>query len=233
MPPLDVRFPPHPATAATGEHVEVVFADRVEALRIHEYERVYAIPGLYEELVHRRLGCRTPERMAGMVADAVARLGWDPGDVRIVDAGAGNGVSGEAFAARGMRPVVGLDVLPAARAAALRDRPGVYDAYLVADLAALSPEEAAVIRDARPNLLACVGSVGDGHLPVEAVAAALALLEPDALLAYAFDVSLGADPLGPLVADATELQRDRALHRRTVAGGERIWEAAVVRLHRA
>jgi hypothetical protein len=58
-------------------------------------------------------------------------------------------------------------------------------------------------------------------------------LEPDALLAYAFDVSLGADPLGPLVADATELQRDRALHRRTVAGGERIWEAAVVQLHRA
>ena len=140
-------------------------------------------------------------------------------------------MSGEALAARGMRPVVGLDILPAARDAALRDRPGVYDAYLAADLCALTPAEERLIRDAAPNTLACVGSVGGGHLPAEAVAAALELLPPDALVAYAFDVELRADPLQRAARAAPgQLARERALHRRTVTGGERHWEAVVVGL---
>ena len=202
---------------------------RVERLRIHDYERIYAVPGLYEEIVQRRLGCRTPERLAGMLAEAAEELGLAPGDVRVLDAGAGNGVSGAALAARGMRPVVGLDVLAAARAAALRDRPGLYGSYLAADLSALTAAEVDAIRSARPNALACVGSVGGDHLPPAAVAAALALLEPPALVAYAYDVALPEDPLAELLADARVLRRGRALHRRTVTGGERIWEAAVVR----
>jgi hypothetical protein len=200
----------------------------VERLRIHEYARVYAVPGLYEEIVMRRLGCRTPARLAGMLAQAAGELGLDPAAVRVLDVGAGNGVSGEALAAAGLDPVVGLDLLPEARAAALRDRRGLYGAYLAADLTALAPDEVAAVRAARPNAMACVGSVGGGHLPPEAVAAGLALLEPPRLLAYAFDVAFGADPLAPLLDGARELRRGRALHRRTVTGGERIWEAAVV-----
>lgn len=224
-----VRFPPQAPRDAGEERVAVEHGDgRVEELRIHDYERVFAVPGLYEEIVQRRLGCRTPERMARLLVDAAARIGRAPGDVRILDAGAGNGVSGEAFAALGMRPVVGLDILPAARAAALRDRPHVYGAYLAADLCALTAEEERVIRAAAPNALACVGSVGGGHLPPAAVAAALELLPPGALVAYAYDVSQPEDPLGALLEGAAELARERALHRRTVTGGERHWEAVVV-----
>jgi len=201
---------------------------RVERLRIHDYERVYAVPGLYEEIVQRRLGCRTPGRIAQMLAEAAEELGLAREDVRVLDAGAGNGVSGEALVARGMRPVVGLDLLAVARAAALRDRPGLYGIYLAADLSALTAAEADAIRAARPNALACIGSVGGGHLPPAAVAAALALLESPALVAYAYDVALPEDPLGELLADARVLRRDRALHRRTVTGGERVWEAVVV-----
>ena len=201
---------------------------RTERLRLHDYARIYAVPGLYEAIVQDRLGCRTPDRMARMLAAAAPEAGLAPGDVRVLDAGAGTGVSGAALAAHGLRPVAGLDLLPAARDAALRDRPGLYGVYLAADLTALTPDEAAAVRAARPNALACVGSVGGDHLPAAAVAAGLALLEPPRLLAYAFDVALGEDPLGPLLAGARELRRERALHRRTVTGGERIWEAAVV-----
>ena len=131
--------------------------------------------------MQRRLGCRTPDRMAALLAGAAARLGREPASVRILDLGAGNGVSGEALAARGMRPVVGLDILPAARDAALRDRPGRLRRVSRRRPVALTPAEEQLIRDAAPNTLACVGSVGGGHLPAEAVAAALELLPPDAL----------------------------------------------------
>jgi hypothetical protein len=229
----EVRFPPQPPRGAEGELIEVAFSDgRTERLRLHDYERVFAVPGLYEEVVQRRLGCRSPDRMAEGLAEAAARLGWDPGAVRILDAGAGNGVSGEAFAARGMRPVVGLDILPAARAAALRDRPGLYGSYLADDITALPAEAEAEIRAARPNVLACVGSVGAGHLPPEAVAAGLELLEPDALVVYGFDVALGPDPLRELLREGTEMLRERGVHRRTVTGGERHWEAVVTHLER-
>ena len=190
------------------------------------------MPGLYEEVVQRRLGCRTPARVAGMLARAAAGLGRAPADVRVLDAGAGNGVSGEALAAAGMRPVMGLDILPAARAAALRDRPGVYGDYLAADLCDLRAEDERAIRAAAPNALACIGSVGGDHMPPPAVASALALLAPQPLLAYAYDVERFEDPLRalPAVSGGRELARERALHRRTVTGGERFWEAVVVLL---
>ena len=232
---IAVRFPPQPPRDAEGEWIEVAFPDgRTQALRLHDYEDVYAVPGLYEEVVQHRLGCRTPAWMAGMLSSAAAGLGWAPADVRVLDAGAGNGLSGEALAAAGLRPVLGLDILPAARAAALRDRPDVYGDYLVADLCALSPEQERTIRAAAPNALACVGSVGGDHLAPGAVRAALELLTPHALVAYGYDVERFEDPLAALLAPhGRELGRERRLHRRTVTGGERHWEAAVFELDRA
>src|SRR5688572_16287390 len=168
--------------------------------------------------------------MADLLTGAAAEVGWPPHAVRVLDAGAGSGVSGAALAARGMSLVVGLDILPAAREAALRDRPGLYGAYLAADLCALGAADAETIRAAAPNALACVGSVGGDHLPPAAVAAALELLCAEALVAYGFDFTIADDPLRPLLArDGRELVRERGFHRRTVTGGERHWEAVVVR----
>ena len=78
--------------------------------------------------------------------------------------------------------------------------------------------------------LACVGAVGsDDHLPAAAVEAALALLSGEPLVAYAFDVEHG-DPIGHVLRAGAELARERYVHRRTATGGERIWEAVVLRM---
>ena len=58
-----------------------------------------------------------------MLADAVDRLGWDRETVRVIDLAAGNGISGQALAAHGLHPVLGTDIVPEARAAALRTVP--------------------------------------------------------------------------------------------------------------
>ena len=46
-----------------------------------------------------------------MLARAADSLGWERDAVRVLDIAAGNGVSGEALAAAGLRPVLGTDIV--------------------------------------------------------------------------------------------------------------------------
>ncbi|MDP9401152.1 MAG: methyltransferase domain-containing protein [Actinomycetota bacterium] len=225
----DIAFPRPPAGEAADELIEVTFADgTVQRLRIQDYPRMFAVPGLYEEVVQRRLACAAPDQ----VADLLARAAQD--GLRVLDVGAGNGVSGQALAARGLRPVVGVDLLPAAREAALRDRPDLYDLYLVADLTALAPDDADAIRALRPDALACAGAIGAGHLPTPALAAALDLLEPGALVALTVHAPADDPVLAPLEALLAErlegLVRKPFRHRFTTTRGERHAEAVRGRL---
>lgn len=220
--PYTVVFPPQPEGAAAEERIEVRWANgRVERLALHEYGRLYAVPGLYDAVVQEALACATPDRLAAMLAGAARELGLAPDEVRILDAGAGSGASGAAQRAHGLRPVIGLDLEPAARTAALRDRPGLYSDYHVADLTALTAAQERAIRAAAPNALAMVGAVGGGHLPPAAVRAATHLLAPPGLVAYGYDPALGPDPLAAVMAGARVLARERYVHRRSAAGGHR------------
>jgi predicted RNA methylase len=229
-----VRFPAQDPGGPDEEAFEVAFPDgRVERFTMHDYARVYAVPGLYEEVVQRRLECATPDRVAALLANAARALGRQPADVRVLDLGAGNGVSGAALAAAGVRPVVAIDLEPQARAATLRDRPGLYDLVLTGDAATLDAAEVAAVRELRPNALTLVGALGSDHVDVAGLSAAARLLEPDALIAYAYpEYEDDAGLLAALAAvgGVTEIGRERYRHRRTAAGGERIWEAAAVRL---
>jgi hypothetical protein len=220
------------------ERIRVRHPDgRLEELRLHDYERLYALPGVYEQIVSERLGCRSPQEVAALLAETVDAVGWERARVRAVDIAAGNGISGEALSAVGLYPVLGSDLVPAARAAALRDRPGVYSRYLTLDLLSLRDAERAAIRALHANALSCVAPVGEHSVPPPALAAAAALLEPDALVAYLHDVDLvDTDPVTADLwgdgVDATELARRRYVHRRTVSGAPYHMEAVVWRVRR-
>jgi hypothetical protein len=221
---------------------------RVEKLRLHEYDRLYALPGVYEEIVHERLRCRSPGELAGMLARAADALGWERDAMRVLDIAAGNGVSGEALAAAGLAPVLGTDIVASARDAALRDRPGLYGQYLTLDLLALTDAERAQVTAAHANALSCVAPVGahGSELPPEALLAAAALLAPDALVVYMHDPSRSASAgpsdamtaevwsagLGP-GTEAQELERRRYVHRYTVNGTPFEMDGVVWRLRRA
>ena len=215
----------------------------VEELRLHDYHRVYAFPGLYEEIVHERLGCSSPQEISSMLGLAIDGLGWDRTRVRVFDAAAGNGVSGEALAAEGLRPVLGLDLVPAAREAALRDRPGLYEKYLTADLLALSVAQRGTIRALGANVLSCVAPVGEHsqQLPPAALAAAVGLMAPDVLVAFMHDPSFATpDPVTPELwtgqlgsgTGAELVQRRRYVHRYTVGGEPLKMDGVVWRVRR-
>jgi hypothetical protein len=236
---LQAELVPDSDTTIGRERIRVRHPDgRVEELRLHDYGRLYALPGVYEQIVHERLGCRSPAEVADLLAGAVDQLGWDRDRVRVIDVAAGNGVSGEALAAVGLQPVFGSDLVPAARTAALRDRPDLYADYRTLDLLALTDADRVAIRGLRANALSCVAPVGDHAVPTRALAAAVALLEPEALVAYLHDVDLvDTDPVTPelwrsIGADAQELVRRRYVHRRTLSGAPYHMEAVVWQVRR-
>jgi hypothetical protein len=220
------------------ELVRVRFDDgTTREFRLHDYEELYALPGLYEQIVQERLGCRSPAVVAGLLAEAVDSQGFDRSSVRVIDIAAGNGISGEELAHAGLRPVLGTDIVDAARVAALRDRPGLYDEYLTLDLLALTDQQRATLRALHANVVCCVAPVGEHQVPVAALTAVAALLAPDALVAYLHEAPLGLPDdvtAAAFGADAlaTELVRRRYVHRYTVNGAPFEMDAVVWRLRR-
>ncbi|MEJ2867076.1 hypothetical protein WCD74_04825 [Actinomycetospora sp. OC33-EN08] len=135
---------------------------------LHDYATVYAVPGLYEEVVQRQLQCASPATVADALVEAGASIGLAPEALRAFDLGAGNGVVGEEMAARGVTVVVGADGIGEARDAAHRDRPGLYDHYLVGERLE-GAEVARLVAEERLNALVAAGAVGEGHVPVDAL----------------------------------------------------------------
>lgn len=66
-----------------------------------------------------------------LLADAMEGTSDDISDLADLDLGAGNGMVGEALVDRGVESVIGIDIIEEAAAAADRDRPHVYDDYIV------------------------------------------------------------------------------------------------------
>jgi hypothetical protein len=79
--------------------------------------------------------------------------------------------------------VVGIDILPEARDAAERDRPGVYDDYHVVDLTDLDEETTETIAAGGFDALTCVAALGFGDIPPAAFRAAFDMVAVDGFVA--------------------------------------------------
>jgi hypothetical protein len=224
---------------ADGEYVVLRTASSGEEIvHLHDYDRLYAVPGLYEHVVQELLGCRSPQVAANGLAVALARLNLDPGRIVLLDIGAGTGIVGELARGLGISTIVGFDALESARAACLRDRPGVYREYLVGDLAAPAPDLLARLSDLRPTALVSAGAFGGTHVPPTALVNALARLPPRAPVVFTIDERwMRTDgpggfrtPVENLLADGRlELLSNRTtfLHRRTTTGEPVYYELIV------
>lgn len=158
-----------------------------EVVHLHDYARVYRVPGLYEYVIHELLGCRSPQVAVDGLAYALAQLGRDPAQTVLLDLGAGTGIVGELARDLGIATVIGLDSLAAARAAYMRDRPGVYRDYIVGDIAAAPPELVARVRRHRPTALIAAGAFGGSHAPPAVLDNALELVTRGAPVVFTID----------------------------------------------
>lgn len=150
--------------------------DEKVRLRFHDYAQIYSRPGLYEQVFYDRLKCNSPQVVADILERAVLAVGQSLTELRLLDFGAGNGMMGEILARKGVSRTVGVDIIPEARDAATRDRPGVYDDYVVADMNEVSPGVRETLDSWRLDLLTCVAALGFGDIPPSAFFHALSFV---------------------------------------------------------
>lgn len=161
-------------------------------IRLHDYNEIYKYVGLYEQLFYDRLQCSSPEVVTDRLARALQNAACPIEALRLLDLGAGNGIVGEALKARNASRIVGLDIIAEARDAALRDRPGVYDEYLVTDMTALPAADHRALLDWRLDAVCCVAALGFDDIPATAFVRALELIASDGWMAF----TIKADFLG-------------------------------------
>jgi len=182
-----VRFPAGDGDGPMSQDREwcrVRLDEEERTIRFHDYAEIYAVPGLYEEIFHRHLDCRSPAEVVGLLAQELRRGGHDPASLSAVDVGAGNGLVGEELRAIGIPTLVGVDILEAASAAAERDRPGLYADYVACDLTRLAPRERERLCAHRPNCLTTVAALGFDDIPPRAFAEAYNLIADGGWVAF-------------------------------------------------
>lgn len=173
-----------PSLDQDEEWVSVTIDGRIRKLRLHDYQDLYSVPGLYETLIYDRLECCSPTEVAILLKQALGEEGRDIADLRVLDVGAGNGMMGDELDARGAEHIVGIDIVPAAREATLRDRPGVYQKYLISDLTDLPEADERFLRQQSFNCLTVVGALGFGDIPCPAFTKSMDLLATNGLVAF-------------------------------------------------
>lgn len=173
-----IHFPSEDLTSLDQAKTYFLIEEDGEQQKIlfHDYAAIYARPGLYEQLFYDRLKCNSPRKLAELLRATASGAGDDPSQMRVLDVGAGNGMVGELLAAQGVARLVGLDIIPEAAAATWRDRPGVYDAYEVADLTSIDSELHKDLVDWRFDAMTCVAALGFGDIPVPAFREAFNLI---------------------------------------------------------
>jgi SAM-dependent methyltransferase len=207
--------------------------------RFHDYHHIFDVPGLYEKIFYDVLGCDSPRFMAGLLGDALADAREDAADVRALDLGAGNGIMAEELARIGVAHAVGVDILPEARTAAERDRPGLYADYLVEDLTALGAESSRRLTGHRLNALTVVAALGFGDIPPAAFRTAYEHIASDGWVVLTIkDAFLAAEDttgFGRMIADGMAsgalevVRRERFRHRLATDASPLVYEGIVAR----
>lgn len=183
----DFRIALPPADLALSQDQEwcVVRLDgKWREIRLHDYDEIFSIPGLYERVLYDILKCDSPRRIRALLEAELPTTGDNPSGLRVLDLGAGNGMVGEELADSGAKYIVGVDIIDAAAIATRRDRPGIYEDYLIVDMTQSREVEKSGLAGHDFNCLTCVAALGFGDIPARAFASAFNLIAEGGWVAF-------------------------------------------------
>jgi hypothetical protein len=176
---LQVQYPGKECILEQSEeYFQLMTDDGPERIRVHDYVRVYKVPGLYEEVVYKKLQCDSPQVVTGLLKDAMQQSADNEEPLRVLDFGAGNGIVGECLQdAVETEAIVGIDIIDEAKTALHRDRPDIYDDYYVMDLSDVYVEDEEKLNRWNFNALVTVAALGFDDIPTQAFINAFNLLD--------------------------------------------------------
>ncbi len=225
------------ALSQDEEWFEIKIDGQWQRRRLHDYNELYNIPGLYEALFNKTLRTSSPLRVVNLLVDVMSDTEESPENLRVLDLGAGSGMVGHELQNHNVEVCVGADIIPEAKEATMRDRPWCYDDYIVADFTDLNEEVAEKVRGYNLNALTCVAALGFGDIPAKAFLTAIDLLETPASVAFNIkedfvqerDTSGFADLIRELARrDVLHMQAYRRYQHRISCAGEPLYYIAMI-----
>ncbi|NEQ63439.1 MAG: methyltransferase, partial [Moorea sp. SIO4A1] len=99
-----IQFPPTNVRELGQDQVYfyLVNGESREKIRLHDYERIFEVPELYEQVVYERLKCQSPSIVVDILESAVSQGDQSLNELRVLDLGAGNGIVGEKLKQHGV-----------------------------------------------------------------------------------------------------------------------------------
>jgi len=158
--------------------------DDQRKIRFHDYDKIYQVQGLYEQIFYDRLKCTSPEKVATILEASLKQSEDNLSELRVLDFGAGNGMMGEALKKHGVSRLIGVDIIPDAYEATVRDRPGLYDAYYVEDFTQLSETKKEDIASWQCDCMVTVAALGFGDIPTKAFIEAFNIIKTKGWIAF-------------------------------------------------
>ncbi len=158
--------------------------DKKEKIRFHDYDKIYNIPGLYEQVFYDRLKCVSPSKVSAILHSTISQTVENFSELRVLDLGAGNGMMGEELKKHGVARLIGVDIIQEAYEATLRDRPGLYDAYYIEDFCDLNPEVKQEISLWHLDCMVTVAALGFGDIPTKAFIQAFNIIKSEGWIAF-------------------------------------------------
>jgi hypothetical protein len=167
------------------EYFDLLTEEGRERILIHEYDRVYDVPGLYEEVVYNQLQCDSPQVITELLQTSIHAHDDRQDPLRVLDFGAGNGIVGECLQdAVETESIVGVDIIEEAKKALYRDRPDIYDDYYVMDLSQVDEGDKQKLDRWNFNALVTVAALGFGDIPTQAFVNAFNLLDDNSWVVF-------------------------------------------------
>ena len=212
--------------AVQGDESFVVVSGRERrTVNIHDYDAIYSVPGLYEHVLQLRLQSRSPQMLASSLSARVAASDDAATPVRCLDVGAGVGLSGAALSVAGLVPAVGLDVSRLAGVAVQRDRPGLYEQFVVGALGEIELD--ALIERHRINALVSSAALTGGHIEPDVLADTWAAFAPGDWLAFTC-LESRADRARAGFEAWTDFELDERFRHRVLTTGEPVFFRVLV-----
>ncbi len=148
-------------------------------IRLQDYDKIFSVPGLYEQLLLESLEYASPKVMQNAFDFICKEYSVSTSNMSVLEIGPGNGVVGEMLRKVKVSYLVGIDISEIACTSAARDRPNVYDDYIVSDLSQQNIEKLSQIRaHGKFGFIVAVASLGFSDASIAVFQNSLSFLKP-------------------------------------------------------